>query len=88
VDTETTLSYQIAYFIDPNLAAIIHFEGTSRHEATIHDGEHRGMKKRAVLVVERAIDEDVSRRVSSRPRSTFWPPPRPAAAHALPSLKR
>jgi hypothetical protein len=60
VDAETALAYELANFVDPNLAAVVHFKGTSRYEAAIHHGKYGCMKKRAVLIVEGAVNEDVS----------------------------
>jgi len=60
VDAETTLTYEIAYLVDANLAAVVHFKGTSWHESAIHNGEYGGVKKGSISLVERTIDEDVS----------------------------
>jgi len=86
VDAETTLTYEIAYLVDPNLAAVVHFESTSWYESAVHNGEHGCVEKRSISVVEGTINEDVSCGLASRPRLTCSPPPLPGAAHALPSL--
>src|SRR5690242_4038745 len=57
VDAEGTAPDDVDDLVDAHLAGIFDFEGAASDEAALFDHEHDSLKQRAVLRIERAVDE-------------------------------
>jgi hypothetical protein len=57
MDRQPTFLNQLVYCLDTNFARISNFKGTSGVIATIKHGKNQGVKKPAVFIIKRTIDE-------------------------------
>jgi len=64
VNTIAAFLNDLANLVEPIVGGIVGFECTSRYEARPNNGKDDGIEIATVLIVKRAVDEDVAVRIS------------------------